>query len=192
MRAYGIYQNIRDSSWQCLLDFKINSLPVDILKIAHTADIRVIKNSSVDILFPDENGRSYYDGNKWYIIYDDTAAVEKARFTIAHELGHIFLGHQLQYVKYSRTRQVAPTAVSEKQADRFALRLLCPACVLWGLSISTAEELAKVCRVDISVAQERMKRMKKLYVRDKFLTSSLEKKVFNGFDDYIRSFTPLA
>ena len=187
MKAYGIYRNIRNSSWQCLLDFKIDALPVDILKIAHNADVRVIKNSSVNVLFPDESGRSYYDGKKWYIIYEDNTPVEHARFTIAHELGHIFLGHQLQYVKYSHAQAVASVAVAEKQADQFAIRLLCPACVLWSLNINSAEQLSEVCKVDISVAHKRMKRLKALYVRNNFLTSHLEKEVYKNFDEYIRT-----
>ena len=139
MRAYGIYQNIRDSAWKCLIDNRIDSLPVNILQIAQAANVHVIKNSVVDILFPGENGRSYYDGNYWYIIYDDRNPLELSRFTIAHELGHYFLGHELKYVQFAHTQEVAQKPISEEQADRFAIRLLCPACVLWGLDLHTPE-----------------------------------------------------
>ena len=44
---YGLYKGIRNSAWKCLEDFKIDSLPVDVLKITRAAGIRVIKNSAV-------------------------------------------------------------------------------------------------------------------------------------------------
>ncbi len=185
MKAYGIYRNTRDNAWKCLIDFKIDSLPVDVLKIAQGAGIRVIKNSDANALSSDENGRSYFDGEQWYIIYDDSAPVELRRFTVAHELGHCFLGHEAKLIKYSHIRQISYTAASEKQADQFAMRLLCPACVLWGLGITTTEEIASVCRVDMSVAEKRLKRLKELYARNKFFTSPLEKEVFSMFEEYL-------
>lgn len=181
MRNYGTYQSLRNSSWHCLWDYGAESIPVDVLKIARKAEFRVIKNSSVDILLPSENGRSYFDGCRWHIIYDDTAPTERSRFTLAHELGHIFLGHELQYVKYSHTRQIRPSPISELQANRFAARLLCPAFVLWEKKLYTAEEISRVCHVEMSVAAEREKRMAVLLERNCFLTNPLEKQLHERF-----------
>ena len=154
---------------------------MDVLKIARNSNVRVIKNSVVNVLLPTENGRSYYDGTYWYIIYNDLNPVEISRFTIAHELGHYFLGHDLKYVKYAHTREVDTKPKSEIQADRFAIRLLCPACVLWGLDLQSPEEIARYCKVDLSVATQRAKRMKILYDRNIFLTSPLEQEVYDNF-----------
>lgn len=187
MRSYGIYQNIRDRSWRCLIDNKISSLPVDVLKIAENSNVRVIKNSIVNVLLPNENGRSYYDGTYWYIVYNDLNPVEISRFTIAHELGHYFLGHELKYVKYAHTREIAPKPKSEIQADRFAIRLLCPACVLWGLDLHTPNDIARYCKVDLDVATQRTRRMKFLYDRNKFFTNPLEQEVYNQFQSFIQS-----
>lgn len=185
MRAYGIYRNIRDGAWQCLIDHGVVSLPVDVLSICRETGIHVIKNSMVDVLFEDEQARSYYDSKTWHIIYNDQASVETSRFMLAHELGHILLNHELKFVKYSHTREIVPKAISEQQADRFAVRLLCPTCVICGLELHTAEEIANICKVDISVAEERARRMKELYRRNKFLTSSLEKEVYENFKPFI-------
>ena len=73
---YGLYKNIRDSAWKCLLDFEIDSFPVDILKITRTAGIRVIKNSSVGDLMPGEDAKSYFNGHAWIVIYNDKNPVE--------------------------------------------------------------------------------------------------------------------
>ena len=181
MRTYGIYQNTRDSAWQCLLDYGIDSLPVDVLKIARAAGFHVIKNSNVNILSSNEHGRSYFDGNKWYIIYDDKDSTEVSRYTVAHELGHIFLNHELVHIKYSHTQQIKTTPASEKQANQFATRLLCPACVLWAYGLYTEEDIARCCRVDGKIALERAKRMKTLVKRNKFLTSPIEKRLYYEF-----------
>lgn len=178
---YAIYQNVRNSAWQCLLDFQINSLPVDILKIATEANIHVIKNSLIHDLLPGERGKAYFNGWKWIIIYDDLQPTVVSRFTLAHELGHIFLGHHLAYIKYSEIQEFQNAGKAEKQANAFAQRLLCPACVLWGLNLHTADEIAQHCRVPLDIAQARAQQMKVLYEREKFLTNPMEKAVYNNF-----------
>ena len=179
---YAIYQNVRNSAWQCLLDFQINSVPVDVLRIATEANIHVIKNSLIQDLLPGEFGKAYFNGWKWIIIYDDLQPTVVSRFTIAHELGHIFLGHHLAYIKYSEIHEFQNSGKAEEQANAFAQRLLCPACVLWGLNLHTAEEIAQYCRVPPEIATLRAQRMKTLYQRGKFLTDPLEQAVYNNFN----------
>ena len=180
---YAIYKDVRNSSWQCFLDFKLTKLPIDILKITRLAGIKVIRNSIVDDLLPGENGKAYFDGKWWRIIYNDLNSTELSRFTIAHELGHIFLGHELTYAKYVQACEFTTRPKSEEQADQFAIRLLCPACILWGLNLHTPDEIAKFCKVDMKIASIRAKRMEELYARKKFLTHPLEQEVFSNFYD---------
>ena len=183
---YGKYQNLRDAAWRCLLDYKINKLPVDILQIAKSSGIRVIKNSTVEKLKSRESGISLFDGETWYIIYNDKEMLERIRFTISHELGHIFLGHPLKIGYHARTI-VSDKPENEVQADMFASRLLCPSCVLWGLNLHTPEEISMICKVSYQAAKKRADRMKILYERNKFLTSSLEREVYKNFFDYIKN-----
>lgn len=187
MKAYGIYKNIRESAWKCLIDHKITTLPVDIIRIARASDLHVIKDSHVSVLAPLENGRSYYDGKNWYIVYNDKSPLPLARFTVAHELGHIFLGHELKYLKYSRARAIQQRPNFEIEADRFAIRLLSPACVLWGLGLHSPEEIASYCHIDLELAAKRAERMKLLYRRGKFLSSPLERQLFNEFMPFIQA-----
>ena len=182
---YAIYKNIRHSSWQCLIDFNVRSLPVDVLQIARTTGIKVIRNSSVHVLQAGENGKSFFDGSNWIIIYDDLNSTELSRFTIAHELGHIFLGHELSLGRYPQTQEITKKPKSEQQADMFAIRLLCPACVLWGLELNSSEEIAQICRVKKDIANTRSQRMRSLYKRNKFLTDPMEKQLYSNFEEYI-------
>lgn len=187
---YAIYKNIRNCSWQCLLDFQIKTLPVDVLQITKAANIHVIKNSMIKDLLPGEYGKAYFNGFKWIIIYDDTQPTVVSRFTIAHELGHIFLGHHLAYIKYNEIQEFQNKGKSEQQADAFAQRLLCPACVLWGLNLKTPKEIEQFCRVDHNVAELRNKRMQTLYKRNQFLTDPLEQNLYQEFLPYLQKERP--
>ena len=183
---YGAYKNLRNSAWQCLLDCGITKLPIDVRAIAKQAGIHIVQNSAVNELLPTERGKSFFYDNRWIIIYDDRYETTASRYTIAHELGHIFLGHELQQAFYDGTQMFHKKPQAEQYADRFAIRLLCPACVLWGLDLHTTDEIAAYCRIDKEQAEPRAQRMKLLYDRQKFLTSELEQKVFENFHDYIQ------
>jgi Zn-dependent peptidase ImmA (M78 family) len=168
-----------------LIDFSVSELPVKPVRIARAAGIKVIKNSAVNELQPHESGASLLIEGQWYIIYDDENTRQRCRFTIAHELGHIFLGHELRKGYYARTFNTSRPAI-EQQADSFAARLLAPACVLWALNAHTAAEISSLCDISNYAAQIRAERMTVLYSRNKFLTSPLEKAVYKNFGEYIQ------
>ena len=185
---YGIYKNIRNNAWLCLIDHKIDSLPVDILKIARASNVRVIKNSTVEILLAHEDARSFSDGSEWIVVYNDRNSTEISRLAIAHELGHLFLAHSTTHGKYANVREFSKKPKAEEQADRFALRLLCPACILMQMNVYAAEDIAKACRIPLEAAKIRSERMKVLKKRDKFFSDELEKQVFDNFKPYISSY----
>jgi Zn-dependent peptidase ImmA (M78 family) len=185
---YGIYKDTRNAAWRCLIDYNVSELPVKPSLIARAAGIKVIKNSDVHELAPHESGASVLDGKQWYIIYDDENTRQRCRFTVAHELGHIFLGHELRKGYHARTFDTTRPTI-EQQADAFAARLLAPACVLWALNVRTMTEIAELCDISNTAAQIRAERMKILYSRNKFLTSPLEKAVYDNFKEYIQKQT---
>lgn len=182
---YAIYKNLRDAAWRCLADHNIDRLPVDVLKIAEECNVHVIKNSQVCELKSGEDARTYCNGNKWIIIFNDKNCSEASRFAIAHELGHILLGHEKAFLKYSSLEHFTYKPKSEQQADMFALRLLCPACVLMEMSINSADDISSYCCIPYSYAEQRSKRMNELTKRNKFYKSELEKHVYTNFSKYI-------
>ncbi len=184
--SYGRYKNIRNVSWQCLIEFKITALPVDLLHIAGSAGIRVIRNSEMNILTGGETGLCILDqSNQWNLIYNDKCTIGRRRCTIAHELGHIFLGHELIEGKYGKTFDTRKPK-REAEADAFARGLLAPACVLWGLNLHKAEEIKHACIINKVIAKARADRMVLLYKHQKFLTDPLEKKVYEQFREFIK------
>lgn len=174
---YGIYKNARNASWQCLIDCQVTELPVKPVQIANHYGISC--KSNADLLQPGESGKILYDAQNGAIlaVHPDESAQRK-RYTILHELGHYLLGHL--------DSDMQPEM--EYAADRFAADVLMPACVLWGLQLHTADDIARVCNVSQTAAQRRSERMAVLYQRNMFLTHPLERQVYQQFQDFIRGY----
>lgn len=181
---YGKYKNVRNSAWQALLDFNVTKLPVSVNSIAKQLGIKVIKNSDIHELQNGERGVTILKNEHWYIVFDDTESVPVCRFTVAHELGHILLGHIL--VTGTKYRTFAKRDEEEQAADMFAARLLAPACVLHELHATTATEIAKICNISMPAAKNRAERMAILEARNKYYLHPLERKVREQFDSFIK------
>lgn len=185
---YGLYSNVRNSAWQCLIDFNVSNLPVDVMKIARLAGVYVVKNSKVNMLREKEHGRSFFDGETWITVYNDDDSEEITRFAIAHELGHFFLGHALAYAKYADKKEFSKKPHAEQEADMFALRLLCPACVIRDLNITDAEDIARICEIPHLWAERRFRRLRELNQRRKYFTSPVECEVYNRFNTFLSEY----
>lgn len=180
---YGIYKNARNASWRCLLDFNISELPVKVSSIVRAIDVTIIKNSVVHELRKKESGKTFLQNNKFYIIYNDAEPTSRCRFTIAHELGHILLGHMLINTPQSRTFAVRDD--NESAANVFARDLLAPACVLHELHVLKADEIAALCDISLEAAMYRAKRMQELERRNAFYKHPLERRVIEQFSEFI-------
>jgi Zn-dependent peptidase ImmA (M78 family) len=185
--AYKLYKDARDASWRCLINTRAAEMPIKVLKVAAFCGVKVVKDSNAHYLKSGESGCTLVDSaGNWQIVYRDTENRGRTRFTVAHELGHILLGHELAPDKSGHFRTASDRREpAETQADEFAARLLAPACVLWGLEAYEPEEIARICDISAEAAGYRAKRMKELRGRGKFLTSPLERQVFEAFRPWI-------
>lgn len=181
---YGVYSACRDAAWRCLIDFEVCRLPVKVLGIARRAGIRVIKDSDVHELRDGESGVSIFYMEGWTIVYDDRLPNEEARFVIAHELGHIFLGHEYRYAS-CRFAFKGRRSFPENEADMFAARLLSPAFVLHELGVFRARDIESLCQLPLSVASVRAKRMTVLETRGCYYKSPLEKQLLERFTPWL-------
>lgn len=171
---YDIYKNTRDASWKFLIKYGISSFPVDLKPIVAEMGIKVHKDI-VGLLSEKELGRVVNANGELHIILRE-APIQQKRYTIAHEIGHIVLGH---------TEISSNPYLDEYAAERFAIGILAPACVLWGLDIHSARDISELCNISLASAKIRAERMSVLYKRNKFLTSPLEKQVYEQFSDFI-------
>lgn len=181
---YGVYKTARNASWQCLSDYKVDSLPVKVSEIAKQAGIVILKNSDVNELEEGQSGLTTWQDGKFYIVYRDIEPSYRCRFTIAHELGHIFLGHVMTDTPMYRTFAINDD--NESAANIFARDLLAPACVLHELGITTKEEIAKLCNISPTSAGFRAERMRVLEARNVWYMHPLERQVYKLFENFIK------
>lgn len=196
--SYKNYQNARDAAWEILLDCGIDRLPVSLNPICRKLKIRVltygqnteiIEWARISQTVRQTDGVTFYAGDTPIILFDEKALPARARFTIAHELGHIILGHVKPGSVTTVNREPHPNDAPEEQAaNQFAARLLAPACVLWGLDVHTPEEIISLCHISRQAAIFRADRMEELYRRNKFLVSPLEREVYQQFQPFIQGY----
>lgn len=125
------------------------SVPMDVRRIANHFHCSIyfyslaqplIETFHLQDMVSRHPGVSVGFGKTYYIFLSDELNVEEERFTIAHELGHIALGHVNPYAE-QKPRTSEGTAEEEEQADLFALLLLAPAPLLDALEPKTATDI---------------------------------------------------
>ncbi len=171
---YKDYKIARDRAWKCLIETKVNSLPINLKDVFsyYNINLKAFINSSDEAFI--KNNIVYF--NKSYNI-------KRVRFTLAHELGHILLKHEnLTHTVHTYNN------TEEYQANIFARGLLMPAIVLKELNCIEAQDIADICIVSLQAAEYRSQRLKELIQRDKFYTSPLEQQVYNNFKSFVNSF----
>ena len=163
---YKDYQNSRDMAWKILLQENVTELPVKISQLCRQMGIEVYQYEPTD----GNDGYCTIIGGTPRIFVSSRCSRQRQRFSCAHELGHILLGHVDEYELVNREPSPNDNPV-EQAANVFASRLLAPACVLWAVHAQTPEEIAALCDISHQAASFRAERMQILYRRGKVLTS---------------------
>ena len=179
---YKDYQNARDMAWEILIQEGITELPVNILLLCRRLGVE----SRYYVPGNEGDGKSMMFRDVPYILVSKSCTTARQKFTAAHELGHVLLGHTGKYALVNREPSPNDNPI-EQAANVFASRLLAPACVLWGCGVTRAEDIAALCGISMQSAEYRMKRMEELYQRNKFLTSPLERQVYAQFEGFIKN-----
>lgn len=197
---YKDYQNARDAAWQVLIRFRISDLPVrisdpikkmGIVLAPYSKSEEFLAELGLSGLMNETDGLSVQKNWKYYIFYRGDMTPGRIRFTVAHELGHIILGHLGQKTHTTRNREPQEDdAPIEHAANVFASRLLAPACVLHELNALTPERISELCDISLTAARFRAERMEALENRNMFGTSSLERKVCRQFRSFVKSRHP--
>ena len=192
---YDDYKRARDLSWRVLLNTGTRELPVKVSRIcrgygvtlrSYQVGAPLIRELGLEAQCDISDGFTVRSGDRCYVFYNMEQPPGRVRFTIAHELGHVLLGHlgDGEHTVYNRESS-SEDAPEEHTANVFASRLLAPACVLHALGAVTPEQISAVCDISMAAARFRAGRMGVLEQRGKYGASPLERQVLAQFRSYI-------
>ncbi len=142
------------------------ALPVDLNAVAAAHDIKIVSyescadylGMSVQQLYAEISplGFSFREGGRFIAAINHNACGGlRRRWTMAHELSHIFLGHI--GVDMKRMEESC-----ERAADSFAAELLAPLTVLHFCGVSSAAETARLCGLSKQAAEIRFRQLQEL------------------------------
>lgn len=190
---YHHYKEARNKAWETLLACGISSLPVDLGEIAEHYGFKIVTYSDTSLtqLFREDvlQGDGFIVQNKsekHIFINDKIHNRNRRRFTLAHEMGHGILQHEMAVIHYRNSEVDSQTDMQELQANVFARDILMPATVLAALDIHTPEEIMQLCNVSRQSAEIRAERLEELYRRNMFNHHPLERNVREQFDRFIK------
>lgn len=140
------FRDIDKLALEVLWRSNVKCLPVDLHIILDRIDtVRVhsfdwaIKHGLCNT-YPSNDGVLMRSGLDSIILYNKNHHIHRIRWTIAHELGHLFLDHRCH------------SDGNEWAANRFARYLLMPLPVLKQLGIVEPYHISKVCKVSFEAA----------------------------------------
>lgn len=187
---YNDYKVARDLAWKVLIECKIKELPVNLANVINHYGIYLVRYSDSGYInrhsSPNEDGFSRLIDSKQVIYYNNFKLTHRVRFTLAHEVGHILLGHLDFGETLHRNAENDVSDTREQQANVFARDLLMPATVLHSLNIISADDISNICNVSMKSAEIRFNRLLELNKRGMFNKHPLERQVHSQFKDYIK------
>ena len=123
------YDGIEKEVYFMLEECEIDIYPIDVLEIARRLLYRIIPYSTLAIperlnaMTQSPDGYSGYEMNEdtgmyeYFIYYNDFMGRQRQRWTILHEIGHIYLGHHDMDLPYN---------LAEAEANYFAKYSIAP------------------------------------------------------------------
>lgn len=205
MSTYKRYQEARDTAWRALLRLEEKRLPVDAEALARRVGVTAHpfpdgrqEPRLADLVQKAGGGRcvSLRIRGAWHVfLREDRLDEAGRRFSLAHELGHLLLGHETRAiapgVRAFCSRENAgdlmedPDSLEDYAADIFAIRLLAPACLLHELHIDAPGDIMRLCGLPPRAAALRGERMELLNQRDSFYAHPLERQVRDAFRPFL-------
>jgi len=169
--AYARYDYVNKKASEFLAQYEINSFPIDpmlIIKqeqwgVQKYSDLMIAFNCSVDQVckcLRSLDGYTMYDENNYTIAYNDVGkTVGRIRFTLMHEIGHIYLNHLVDFEKTCIQRgglTKAEDQVLENEANAFARNVLVPTSMIQQLNNKNPSKIAEIFGITYKAARVRL------------------------------------
>lgn len=154
------YKKATNKAYEILLNYNLIDLPIDLHQIVKLLPPSIHVKTYSDlmarfyldydellVMLPSEKGFFACDleNGNFLIYYNDFRDITTIRFTIAHELGHFFLGH------------IEDNSSTDKEANCFARNLLSPCPVIDFAQLKTPESISLCCGISEAAADVRLK-----------------------------------
>lgn len=154
-----------------LIEESITDFPVDPFSIIKNNNWGLVKYSEFakfqgktlrEVIkgFQSEDGWVYFDGKHYTIYYNDKKTPpDRIRFTLMHEIGHIYLGHLTDFSETALKRgglSKQKYEVLEDEANAFARNVLAPAPIVKKLRLRTPQDLITAFSITCSAALTRL------------------------------------
>lgn len=134
---------------------QIEQIPVDVFEIARRIGCKLYRFKE-----PPKDHSGFIDsrGHIPKIVINRDVPLTVQRFTVAHEIGHLLMHSLGVYDHHTPSKSNCLYLLQEKQANRFAARLLIPRHAVRELLIggATVEQMASIFLVSRNVMDERV------------------------------------
>lgn len=171
----SLYRRIERAAIDMYIHHSIKSVPVDPFEIARKENceltpISKLREDLKEALNKDEfDGMSFHytPDHRYVIFYDDSKCIQRQKFTIMHELGHIYLGHKEE------------SELAKECANYFAAYALAPTPLIWYYKCKSECDVQYTFDITDTPASIRFSAYKKWMKIENF--SETEKELLNLF-----------
>lgn len=158
---------------------RISTMPVNLTQILDSYDWGFIsyKEAQEDgfKIANISDGYTLYHENNYLILFNSEMFPQRIRWTIAHEIGHIVLGH-------AKTNDISGFTANE-EAQYFAEQLLAPAAVVSKLGGNSDLQISEICNISKEAAQWRESDIQRhLWYYGKYGYTEFDKQFLQQFD----------
>lgn len=168
---YARYDYCYTKACEFLEEFKIKSFPIDVENIVHQnlwglttysdlMDKFKCNRQTVIHCLGSNDGYTIWDGANYSIAYnDDPNLGDRTRFTIMHEIGHIYLNHLIDFEStkiYRGSLNKQENKVLENEANAFARNVLSPVSIYLTLKDKSVSNVIKTFGITETAAEARI------------------------------------
>ena len=190
------YKEANNKADKFLLDDGMEALPFKPLKCLKEMAIKVESYQSLaerkgctvkDIceIFKSKDATTLYlaKSKRFIVLYNNAPSQKRINWTLAHELGHIILGHfELLEEKGITTDDLSEelALLLDKEADAFAGEVLAPSFILFTKRCITPAAIMAACNISLTAASIKSSYLSKL---DRYYFSKTEHKLIKVFEE---------
>lgn len=141
-----LYDSIESKVVSLYVEQNIKEIPINPMKIAINRGYKLVPFSFLDSEIIEQIGEcdaiNFFntENNQFEIYYDDSKSLERLRFTIMHEIGHIDLGHKEE------------SNLAKKMADYYAAYALAPSPLIHVEKCENSFDLAEKFKISLECA----------------------------------------